>query len=107
MEVMEQIPVAVGLIESIRQHSLQEAKRNCEAVGFLARREGTRKLAARVPLNNHASDPSHSYFVEPWEQFRAEQKLARAGYEIVGVYHSHPQGEAVPSRTDRTLARAN
>lgn len=94
----------------IRRHSRKQARRwNHEAVGFVARHpDGERPdtITASAPLHNHASNPQESFFVEPWEQFQAEQALKKAGYEIVGVYHSHVRGEALPSQTDHKMAWA-
>jgi len=106
--VIEQLEVeafAVMLVEGIKAHSRREhEKGGYEAVGFLARKGGA-LITSRVPLANHSSDPQSGFFVEPWEQFRAEEKLKNSGYEIVGVYHSHPASEAFPSKTDEAMAR--
>jgi len=94
------------LLEAIKTHSRREKEKGgYEAVGFLARPKGEEKVVASLPLANHCADPQQGFFVEPWEQFRAETKLAESGYEIVGVYHSHPTSEALPSRADRAMAR--
>lgn len=107
IEQLEVEAIAVMLVEGIKTHSRREhEKGGYEAVGFLARKEGTSLITSRVALANHNSNPQQGFFVEPWEQFRAEQKLENAGYEIVGVYHSHPVSEALPSRTDEQMARA-
>lgn len=95
-----------NLIKAIKDHSKREAdKGNYEAVGFLVRAKETNVITSFVALNNHAAKPDQSFFVEPWEQFRAERKIHNGGYEIAGVYHSHPTSEALPSRTDSTMAR--
>lgn len=90
--------------ESIRTHSRQQqAKGNWEAVGFVGAKRGVG--VATVPLNNHAVNPQEAFFVEPWEQYRAEKKLYEGGYKILGVYHSHPSAEAFPSMADHAMAR--
>lgn len=102
----ETIHVDEGVLKSIRAHAMREkGKGGYECVGFLAGRHGG-PCTATLPLNNHASNPTEAFFVEPWEQFRAEQKLKKEGYTITGVYHSHVNGEALPSRMDHAMARA-
>jgi proteasome lid subunit RPN8/RPN11 len=104
--VLEDVLIAPGLLESIKQHCIKEnEKGGFEAVGFLAQRRGHDTVTTHVRLNNHCADPQNAYFVEPWEQFRAERALAEGGYQIVGSYHSHPRSEALPSRTDNAMAR--
>ena len=99
------VQVHPSVVQAIRDHGGRQARKGgYEAVGFVASKRG--RGVATVPLNNHSPDPEHGFFVEPWEQYRAENKLTREGYEILGVYHSHVNSEALPSQTDHVGARA-
>lgn len=51
------------------------------------------------PLTN-AADSSVRFTIEPREQFGALTHAERCGWEIGGVFHSHPGGEAILSPTD-------
>lgn len=103
----ESVVFVEGVVEGIRKHSQRQVRLNgSESVGFMAGSVDDSRVTAIMPLNNHSSDPQRGFFVEPWEQFRAEKTLDAKGYRVVGVYHSHPTGEALPSRADRQLARA-
>lgn len=94
-----------SVVTKIKEHGKKEkAKGGYEAVGFVASRSVGSQGVAILPLNNHSPDPSHSFFVEPWEQYRAERKLEADGYHILGVYHSHLNSEAMPSMTDHQMA---
>jgi len=42
--------------------------------------------------------------VAPVALLAAETQAQSAGQELVGIYHSHPQGEATPSERDRAEA---
>ena len=42
----------------------------------------------------------HRFTVDPTEHFRAIEHAERNGWEIAGVFHSHPGSRAVPSATD-------
>lgn len=106
MSVVEReiVKVAAGLSDAIAKHCQHEGAKGHEAVGFLAyKADGM--VSTMVKLHNHSSDPDKAFFVEPWEQFRAETKLKEAGYKIAGVYHSHTVSEARPSQADTAMAR--
>jgi proteasome lid subunit RPN8/RPN11 len=105
LEVKE-IALHYTVVESIRDHAREQAdKGSYEAVGFVASNDDPGLGVATVPLHNHAPNPQHAFFVEPWEQFQAEKKLDDFGYNILGVYHSHVNSEALPSQSDHKMAR--
>jgi proteasome lid subunit RPN8/RPN11 len=39
--------------------------------------------------------------VEPADHFAAIRKARSTGFEVIGAYHSHPNGPSCPSETDR------
>ena len=53
---------------------------------------------------NVAMEPTHRFEVNPQLRFDLERWLRKGSLELVGVYHSHPEGDALPSCTD--IARA-
>ena len=56
---------------------------------------------------NVAADPARHFELDP-SVLLAAHKMARAGGpQIIGHYHSHPAGEAVPSATDARCALAD
>ncbi len=68
-----------------------------EACGLLA---GTDDAVEMVfCLSNRAASPTR-YVIDPREHHGAMRYAERAGWSIVGAWHSHPGGDAVPSRTD-------
>ena len=44
------------------------------------------------------------YWIDPKDLFETQQQARESGLAIIGVYHSHPDAEAVPSECDRKLA---
>jgi desampylase len=62
------------------------------------------KVSAVFPLLNVASDASSFYAAEPVGVIRALKAIKNQHLELVGIYHSHPRHQAVPSKTD--LAKA-
>jgi len=55
------------------------------------------------PLTNSNPSPV-SFTVEPSEHFGAMSHAERQGWEISGVFHSHPTGGLSPSATDVAMA---
>jgi len=74
-----------------------------EACGLLlGQRQGEDMVVSQaVASTNVADEPSHRFAIDPGLRLRL-QKAARSGTEqILGHYHSHPDGAARPSKTDR------
>jgi len=70
-----------------------------EACGLLLGR-GTRVVAARR-TRNAAKRPLLGFVIDPLETLAVAEAAAEGGLEVVGVWHSHPQGEASMSSADR------
>ncbi len=72
---------------------------------FEGARDATVVRVARVHLApNVAEDRRRGFEVDPRMLLRLHRELRGSEREIVGVWHSHPNGSAAPSSTD--LARA-
>ena len=54
-------------------------------------------------VNVH-STPTTRYVIDPREQLKAFRSIDAAGEELIGIYHSHPVSEPIPSPTDRAEA---
>jgi proteasome lid subunit RPN8/RPN11 len=54
----------------------------------------------RVPLENAANDPFHSFYAEPESLFQALISAEKRGEDLLAIYHSHPGGIARPSLRD-------
>jgi len=68
-----------------------------EACGLLA---GDAEGLRMVYCLTNADDSPIRYTVEPTEHFGALQHAERHGWELVGAFHSHVRGPAVPSPVD-------
>lgn len=69
-----------------------------EACGLLAGK-GPRVLQI-IPTANIAADPTTRYVMSPTALARHLPQLEAEGFSLLGFYHSHPDGEAIPSETD-------
>ena len=74
-----------------------EAGRPNEACGLLAGEGG---VVRRVyPVENVLHNP-REYQMDPKRQVEVMLEIEGAGWELSGIYHSHPGGPPVPSPTD-------
>ena len=53
---------------------------------------------------NVAFDPRRSFEIDPQALIAAHRAAREGGPAVLGYYHSHPAGAAVPSDTDRAMA---
>jgi proteasome lid subunit RPN8/RPN11 len=52
------------------------------------------------PATNVAANPATSYEIAPEELFRLTREIRAASLELLGIYHSHPNGKNEPSPRD-------
>jgi proteasome lid subunit RPN8/RPN11 len=76
-------------------HAQEEAP--LEACGILAGKEG--RVLKLFRARNADRSPV-SYRLEPEEQYRIFMDIEEKGWDILGIYHSHPTSAAVPSGMD-------
>jgi len=69
-----------------------------EACGLIAGSVGLVTLA--VPIENAAHSPVR-YRMEPRAQVGELLSIEGRGLDLLGIYHSHPNGPATPSVTDQ------
>jgi proteasome lid subunit RPN8/RPN11 len=56
---------------------------------------------------NVAPDPARHFELDPSVLLAAHKEARAGGAQIVGHYHSHPSGRAIPSATDARCALAD
>ena len=84
------------MLSDVRSAPLQEC------CGLLAGREGT--ITRIFAAANAASDSERNYEIAPQELFRLMRDIRAAKLELLGIYHSHPNGKNEPSARDIELA---
>lgn len=79
-----------------------------ECCGLLigSRGAAAAKVETVIKAANVADQPKRRFEVDPETLFTAYKGAREAGSEVLGHYHSHPGGEAVPSIHDRARAIA-
>lgn len=80
-----------------------------EACGLLQGEttESAVRVARIISCANVHAEPHHRYTIDPETFLHAEHAAQARGQSIVGVWHSHPNGEPIPSATDRAEAWPN
>jgi proteasome lid subunit RPN8/RPN11 len=57
-------------------------------------------ITCAFPAANAAKDPATTYEIAPKELFQLTRQIRAAGLELLGIYHSHPNGQNEPSARD-------
>lgn len=91
---------SIVLTSEVLSRILDHARRTdgSECCGLLAGRDSVITQVFRA--TNAASKPATSYEIAPEEIFRRMREMRAAGLELLGIYHSHPNGENEPSPRD-------
>jgi desampylase len=75
----------------------------CGLIEGIDTADGWRAIAIHE-AGNVAQNPARRFQIDPQAQLDLMRKLRGTGRRIVGCFHSHPDGEAKPSATDRAEA---
>jgi proteasome lid subunit RPN8/RPN11 len=95
MKYPEAIHLTAGQWEQMQADVERRAPE--EACGLLSGRGD--RVQAVIPMTNALNSPVR-FRLNPQEQIQVFQHIEQNGWELIGIYHSHPQGPATPSRTD-------
>lgn len=77
-----------------------------EACGILASSEDALRdedpyiIDTVIPITNKHIDPTHSFTFDPAEWTSAYYAMQKNRQKLVGLFHSHPRTEAIPSSSD-------
>lgn len=82
--------------DRIVAHAVEEKPNEC--CGLLI---GTADLVHDVVRARNVRRSPTKFQVEPADHFAAIRRARAAGLEVVGAYHSHPNGPSGPSEMDR------
>lgn len=89
------LTLTTGQLTEIYAH-LEAGKPN-EACGLLGGQDG--RVLKVYPVPSARPSPVR-YLMEPGAQVEAMTEIDERGWELVGIFHSHPAGPPVPSATD-------
>lgn len=102
---MTTLRIPQRLVDDLDSHALSAYPEEC-CGALLGPREsgesaGVRRVSSLWPAQNvHAGPRSSRYAIAPEELLEAYVLARKLGHEVLGYYHSHPDGGAAPSATD-------
>lgn len=94
------LEISRAALAVIRAESAATAPR--EACGLLFGTDA--RIECATVAANVAPDPLRHFEIDPAALFAAIRAERAGGARLVGYWHSHPSGDAVPSATDRAMA---
>lgn len=96
---------------SLRQNLLDAAAAApaLECCGLLlGQRQGDlARVEALVPARNVAADPARSFEIDPATLLATHREARGQGRQVIGHWHSHPNGQTAPSARDAARALDN
>ena len=96
---MTALVLAPKLREQIAREALAALPREC--CGLIEGvREGETVRATALHSTRNLSPDTDRFEIDPADHFKALRAARAAGGDIVGCYHSHPNGKAEPSPRD-------
>ena len=93
---MAEIRLARDVAAEVSNHARSNPDEEC--CGLLAGRHGV--ITQAFPARNAAEHPATAYEIAPKELFRVMREIRASGLELLGIYHSHPNGDNQPSPRD-------
>lgn len=90
------LEVTSGAIATLIAESARTAPLEC--CGLLLGREG--RIEEARAADNVAEDPARRFEIDPVALLSAHREARNGGPELLGFFHSHPNGHPLPSATD-------
>jgi [CysO sulfur-carrier protein]-S-L-cysteine hydrolase len=90
------VKIRQKVMEEILAHALEDLPNEC--CGLLI---GTAEMVEHAARARNSKRSRTKFEVEPADHFAAIRRARGSGLEIIGAYHSHPNGPSGPSETDR------
>jgi proteasome lid subunit RPN8/RPN11 len=90
------VEVTSGVLATLLEEAARAAPREC--CGLLLG-EGDRIDDARLAANV-AEEPERRFEIDPLALLAAHKAARAGGPQVIGYFHSHPEGHPLPSATD-------
>lgn len=94
------IEVTSGTFATLREEAERAYPREC--CGLLLGQRN--RVALAQPAANVHPDPLRHFEIDPAALIAAHRAQRAGGLELIGYYHSHPNGRAEPSAEDIAMA---
>jgi proteasome lid subunit RPN8/RPN11 len=93
------VTVPPRIVAGLRRHAAAALPAECCGALIGAIHRDRREIRTMIPLANQAVGPDR-YSIDARTVLRLERQAACIGLSVIGFYHSHPGGAALPSATD-------
>jgi len=90
------IELPINVVSEILSQAQQNSEQ--EICGFIAEKNGC--ISHVYPIENAATNPQEFFQMNGKEQITVMREMRERGESLFAIYHSHPRGNAYPSRTD-------
>jgi proteasome lid subunit RPN8/RPN11 len=87
-------------LKQMRRHAEEDYPKECCGLLLGIRDGNSREVVDVVPCENASMTPRTRYEIDVRELVRVQRDGRGRGFEIMGIYHSHPEHEAKWSETD-------
>lgn len=91
-----EIEVTSGVMATLLEETARAAPEEC--CGLLLGEGG--RIVQALPAQNVAEDRLTRFEIDPMALLAAHKAARGGGRQVLGYYHSHPEGHPVPSATD-------
>ena len=94
--------------QQIEQQLIEEAQNGypLEITGFLlGKKEVSHRVSELYPVENIASNQERRFEIHGLDYLKVENYALQNDLDVIGVYHSHPDYPAIPSRHDLEYAQ--
>ncbi len=95
-----QLTVTSDVLEALLREARTNHPREC--CGILLGKHDA--VSAILPAANVHASPRTQFEIDPQALVNAHRAAREDGLQVIGYYHSHPEGPAEPSATDRAMA---
>jgi desampylase len=95
-----EIELTSGTMATLREEARLVHPREC--CGLLLGKG--QRIALAQPAANVHPQPERHFEIDPQALIAAHRAARAGGLELLGYYHSHPNGRAEPSASDRAAA---
>ncbi len=106
MTLRPRLTLSQADLDAVRAEAEAAYAQECCGVLVGTRDAGGATVESVIKAANTAVEPKRRFEVDPETLFAAYKSAREAGLEVIGHYHSHPDGTARPSVHDRARALA-
>ena len=103
---MESVVLAQKEKDKLVTHAISEQPSESCAMLF-GKKVGDNWNVKEVFLTQNIDDSQTNFTISPEELLKGYQIAEKNQLEVVGIFHSHPNSDAIPSNTDKKFMQNN